>query len=185
MKKRLKGVSLIGGLLLLASILVISGCSNNSPLEPNLPQTAEMDRLVVSGMSAGESSEEPTVIEDSELIDKDAGGVIEIQREGYLHLFTVEPAALSASTEITVKSSREKIFGKDMIVFDFGPDGLVFNISAVLDFEIAELNSKASSAKLYYYDPGLKRWVYQGSSAISGGVASFDIDHFSKYAIGD
>ncbi len=183
MRKRLKGISLISGLLLLASVLVISGCSNNSPLEPNLPQNVVMDKLLASGASGG--SLDPSVVNDSELIDKDAGGVIEIQREGYLHLFTVEPAALSASTEITVKSSREKILGKDMIVFDFGPDGLVFSVSAVLEFEIAELNSKASSAKLYYYDPDLKRWVFRGSSAVSGGVASFDIDHFSKYAIGD
>ena len=183
MRKTLKGISLISGLVLLASILVISGCSNNSPLEPNLPQNVSMDRLLASGTSGG--SLDPLVVDDSELIDKDAGGVIEIEREGYLHLFTVESAALSASTEINVKSWREKILGKDMIVFDFGPDGLVFSISAVLEFEIAELNSKASSAKLYYYDPGLKRWVFQGSSAVSGGVASFDIDHFSKYAIGD
>lgn len=184
MRKMLKGISLIGGLVLLASVMVISGCSNISPLEPNLPQIAGMDRMVVSGMSAGESSE-PTVIEDSELIDKDAGGVIEIERESYLHSFSVEAGAIGEDTEIIVKSSRETVLGKEMIVFDFSPDGLQFDPAAVLDFEIAELDSKAKTGKLYYFNPDRNKWEYQGSSAVSGGVASFDIDHFSKYAIGD
>ena len=180
MNKRLRSVTLISGLILLASVFIITGCSNNSPLEPNQPQSLTLDRH----FAASESSE-LTIVSASLLVNKDAGGVIEIERDAYVHLFTVESAALDANTEISVVSSNEKVLGKNMIVFEFGPDGLVFGKSAILDFEIAELNSRALSAKLYYYDPDLKSWVFQGSSAISGGVASFNIDHFSKYAISD
>ena len=107
-----------------------------------------------------------------------AGGSIEIERDGYLHLFTVEAGALDDDTEITVKSSKEKVLGKDMIVFEFAPDGLVFAKSAILDFEIAELDSKALTAKLYYYNPDREKWEYQYTNTVKSGVASFSIDHF-------
>jgi hypothetical protein len=183
MSKKLRGFALISSLVLLASALVISGCSDNSPLQPNLPQTDSMNRLIMSGMS-GDSSE-PETVSDSELIEKDVGGTIEIERESYLHLFTVPEGALDSDTEITVESWQEKISGKEMIVFDFGPDGLVFKIPAKLDFDMAELNSKAKWGKLYYFDPVKSKWEFQGSSSVVDGIASFDIDHFSKYAIGD
>lgn len=183
MSKKLRGFALLSSLVLLASVLVISGCSDNSPLQSNTPQTDSMNRLIASGMSGGSS--EPGTVSDSELIEKDAGGVIEIERESYLHLFTVPAGALDYDTEITVESSIERVLGKDMLVFEFGPDGLVFNESAKLDVDMAELSSKAKWGKLYYFNPSNSKWEHQGSVSVVDGIASFDIDHFSKYAISD
>ena len=184
MSKRLRGYSIISGLVILASLFIIAGCSSNSPVEPNLPQdAAATEKLFI--VDVLERLTEPLITCTTELIEVSTGGIIEIERDDYVHLFSIEPGALDSDTEINVKSSREKISNKEMLVFDFGPDGLAFNIPASLDVQIAELNSNATSAKLYYYDPASSRWAYQGSSSVSGGVASFAIDHFSKYAISD
>ena len=181
MNKRLRVFSLIGGLALLAAIFALSGCSSQSPMESSLPQVTDFNKMDVGGISA-----EPALVEmDQKLITADAGGEIEIARGDYVHKFEVEPGAISEDTEITVKTFRDKIGFVEVIVFEFGPDGLVFAKAATLEFQIAELNAAALSAKLFYFDPDLKGWVYQGSSAVKDGVAEFPIYHFSKYAISD
>ena len=180
MNKTLRKLTLLSGLALLATVFIISGCSDNSPLRPVQPQ------IVPSSLIAIDSSPiSVTLTSDSSLISKDLGGAIEIARDSYVHVFEVQAGALAVDTEITVKSSKETIYGKSMIVFEFGPDGLVFSKAASLQFQMAELNARAVSGKLYYYDPRLKSWVYQGSSAVNSGVVSFGISHFSKYAISD
>jgi len=180
MSKLLRSKFVIGGLALVAAVFILSGCSNNSPLEPVVPQTTDMGLL---GILSGS----PTLVEtfDVKLISKDLGGTIEIQRNAFVHLFEVPSDAIDDNTVISVKSSAEVILGKNMIVFEFGPDGLVFSKPAVLSFQMAELNARASNGKLYYLDPSSGRWVFLGSSAVAGGIAKFNINHFSKYAIGD
>lgn len=176
MSKTLRSRILSGGLALLAVVLIISGCSNNSPVNPAMPQAPEL------GLQVQLSS---TTTVDAVLISKSVGGVIQIERKDYVHTFTVPANAISSNTLISVKSSDQIVLGEKMIVFEFGPDGLIFSKSAVLSFEMAELSAQASSGKLYYLDPSSGKWVYQGSSDVSNGVANFNINHFSKYAIGD
>jgi hypothetical protein len=181
MSKRLRSFSLVGGLVVLAALLAFNGCSNNAPTEPNLPHSTDLSRLI----PLGEPLESHQSVFDETDIEADVGGVIDIEREDYLHQFEVDAGAIDEDTQITVESYRDKIGGKEVVVFDFGPDGLVFKPAANLKFEIAELNARALSAKLFYFDPDLKKWIYQGSSAVNGGIAEFAIHHFSKYAISD
>jgi len=181
MSKRLKSFSLVGGLIVLAVLLAFNGCSNNAPMEPNLPQSADLSRLV----PLGEPLESHQSVFDEAVVKADDGGVIDIEREDHLHQFVVGAGAIDEDTQITVESYRDKIGSKEVVVFDFGPDGLVFKPAANLKFEIAELNARALSAKLFYFDPDLKEWVCQGSSAVKDGVAEFPIYHFCKYAISD
>lgn len=181
MSKRLRGFSLVGGLIVLAALLAFSGCSNNAPMDPNLPQSGELGRFIPFGNPL-ESSQS---VFDEGAIDADNGGVINIERDAYQHQFEVDAGALDEDTQITVESYLDKIGGKEVVVFDFGPDGLVFKKAAHLKFEMAELNARASSAKLYYFDKDRSKWIYQGSSAVKHGVAEFSIHHFSKYAISD
>lgn len=181
MTKGLRSFSLVGGLVVLAALLVFSGCSNNAPTEPNLPQSAELGKFVPLGNPL-ESSQS---VYDEATVEADNGGVIDIERGAYLHQFEVDAGAIDEDTQITVESYLDKIGGKEVVVFDFGPDGLVFKKAAHLKFEVAELNARALSAKLYYFDKNRSKWIYQGSSAVNDGVAEFPIYHFSKYAISD
>ncbi len=184
MSKWLKGLSIVSSFAVLAAILIIAGCSQNLSLEPNSPQTLSLNKdLALSGSSSDPLSSTVSAEKD---ISADLGGTIVIDRDGYRHEFTVQALSISGDTHFTVVSSKDRIGLKEAVVFEFGPDGLVFSTPADLIFEIAELNAKASSAKLYYYDPGTGKWVYQGSSLIDGsGKAVFPISHFSKYAISD
>lgn len=179
MTKKLRILSISTGIALLAAVFIFAGCSHQSPLEPNVPQSLELAKSA-SGSGAGN-----LVVSTSELITADAGGVIEIDRENYQHLFKVDPYAVSSDLTISVKTSKEQIGRLTCIVFEFGPDGLVFKSPAELDFQIAELNSSALSGKLYYFDPKLGQWVYQGSADVKDGIVAFPISHFSKYAISD
>jgi hypothetical protein len=183
MIKRLRSYHGVAGMgvILLAALLVFGGCSNNSPMQPNLPQSSSLDRLVVMGESQMSSQTEM----DAAYIEADDGGVIEIARESYVHEFIVDAGAIDGDTEITVKSWQDKIGAKDVIIFEFGPDGLVFSKAAHLRFEMAELNERAASAKLHYYDPVKGKWILQESAQVDNGVAEFPIYHFSKYAISD
>lgn len=180
MNKKLKRVLLGGGLALFAAILVISACSTNSPLDSNLPQTASADKFI--SYSGGS---QVTSTYDSALIEKDDGGVIDIVSGPYEHQFVVQAGALDQDTQIWVKTYKDTVLGKSVLVFEFGPDGLVFKEASNLLVDMGEINSRASSAKLYYFDPSAGRWVYLSSSPVVDGVAAFDINHFSKYAIGD
>ncbi len=183
MIKRLRGFHGVGGMgvVILAALLVFGGCSNNSPMQPNLPQSAGFNKLVAMGESQASSQ----TVMDAAYIEADDGGVIEIARESYVHEFIVDAGAINENTEITVKSWCDKIGVQDVIVFEFGPDGLVFSKAAHLRFEMAELNERAASAKLHYYDPVKEKWILQESAQVDNGVAEFPIYHFSKYAISD
>lgn len=183
--KALKGLSLFGGLAVVLTLFLVVGCSNKSPVQPVNPDPLDLG-MMSFGASASSSSEMSTLeVYDSSLIDKSAGGVIEIERGDYTHEFEVQAGAINENTLITVRSVNETVLGKDMIVFEFGPDGLEFSKSSKLRFQMAELSGISSTAYLYYYDPVKKKWGMQSSASVVGGVAEFDIDHFSKYAISD
>ena len=167
--------------LFLVALLAFGGCSNNSPMQPNLPQSTGLNKLIPTGDPLQFS--QPVM--DAAYIDSDDGGVIEIAREGYIHEFVVDAGALGEDTETTVESWRDEIGAGDVIVFDFGPDGLLFSKAAHLRFEIAELNERAATANLYHLDPDKGDWILQESSQVDNGVPEFPIYHFSKYALSD
>jgi len=177
MSGKLKVLSLGMGLAIIAALFVFSGCSNQSPLQPETPQSLELARSV-SGSATYTAS-------TSELITSSDGGTISIVSEGYNHEFVVDPSAVKSDVVISVKASKDVVDRKACIVFEFGPDGLVFDKPASLKFSMGELDASSLSATLYYFDPKLGQWVSQGSTGVTDGVATFSISHFSKYAIGD
>lgn len=46
-------------------------------------------------------------------------------------------------------------------------------------------NSNSGKENLYWYNPDKGKWVVEDKDRIKNGVATFEIDHFSKYAIAD
>jgi hypothetical protein len=184
MMRALKSLSLFGGLAVVLTLFFIMGCSNNTPLQPNVPDPLEMGAMSARLDEGGPTCE---VVEtyDSKYIEKSVGGEIEVERGEFVHNFAVESYSIPQDTLITIRSVNEVILGKQMIVFEFGPDGLKFSKAATLQFEMAELGVLTSTAKLYYYDSAKSKWSYVTSVGVVNGIASFDIDHFSKYAISD
>jgi len=177
----LKRLTLLSGLAILAAAFIIGGCSQNSPLEPNQSQYD----LALQSSARGSLPTLLSTTYDAGVVTKDDGGTIEISRDSYTHNFDVPSKSVSSDVIITVKTSLDKIGGRTALVFEFGPDGLKFDIPASLNCQLAEINAAATSGNLYYFDPDLRSWIYQGSNAVKDGIVSFDINHFSKYAISD
>jgi len=185
MNRSLRGFSLVGVFVVLMAALVFNGCSNNSPLAPDPENLLSTSKLVSKDLTSSASSGPESLCETQKVIDADDGGQIDIVHGDYSHEFIVAPASIDDDTQITVKTSREVINGKDAIVFEFGPDGLVFSEAAKLNFEMGDLDSAATTAALLYFDPRTNDWIIQDSEDVSRGEVEFDIYHFSKYAISD
>lgn len=174
MGRKIMGFKALWLVAAFAVSLTLAGCSGDSPLSPGVDDSTGLNKTIVSA-----------VVEVSLPIQADSGGLIPIQSNGYNHAFVVEADGLDEDKVISVKAGKAKINGKDMVEFDFGPDGLVFKKASKLQFDIGELNPNAVSAKLYYYDPQASAWVLQAESKVKKGVAEFNINHFSRYAISD
>lgn len=180
MGRRLRGFSIVGLVVILAATMAFTGCSNNSPLAPD-SNFMTKPRVVLGG---GDAQPLATLLVEKDISAED-GGLILISRDIYQHSFAVQPNAISADARISVKSYKDNVNGADAIVFEFGPDGLVFSQAAELNFQMSELSSRATSAKLLYYDPNAKGWVLQANQSVVDGHVDFSIYHFSKYAISD
>jgi len=176
MRKRLTGFTTLSAVVILAAALMFGGCSSDSPMAPE--EISEFSKLIRSDPIMA-------VAFDAGLVKADEGGIIPIDRGSYSHKFVVQSEAMNQDKTITVNSGQQVINGKTMLVFEFGPSGLVFSKASALDIEISEINARAETAKLYYYDPDEKGWVVQDIAAVKNGRVVFDIYHFSKYAISD
>jgi hypothetical protein len=188
MRRDLMNLRRVGVLVLLATVLTIGGCSDNSVLGPDQNETSGLGRINPFTSAIAQSvlpEQSISIVETAMTIDDRAGGVIPISVGNYNHSFTVKPGALNSDQTISVKVQHETVNGKNAVSFEFGPNGLVFNEASKLNFDMAEINARALSAKLYYFDPLVQNWVLQAQGQVVRGHVIFDIYHFSKYAISD
>ncbi|MBN4076339.1 hypothetical protein JYT16_01340 [Gemmatimonas aurantiaca] len=117
-------------------------------------------------------------------ISADDGGVVNLEMPGSVHNFTVEAESIPADTVINVGIYVKTSKKSTVILFEFGPDGLVFGESATLSFDISELSSNTDYVDLYWWNPDTGDWEYQRTvRADRDGIVSFPIDHFSMYGV--
>ena len=118
----------------------------------------------------------------------DVGGTIVVGTKGNSHEFEVPPGALPYDAIIRVEITKIEAKKDEIaVIYDFAPEGLVFDSPAFLKIDVAKvLGKKATSFELYYLDESLDtpRWVSYGNfPADENGIATAQIDHFSKYGI--
>ncbi len=73
------------------------------------------------------------------------------------------------------------------VIYDFGPDGLIFSRPAVLRINAFEdFGKKTTSVCLYWLNENTNAWEIQSEVAVdlNTGLAYFEIHHFSKYGTG-
>jgi len=177
MVRRLNGITILSSMVLLAAIVVIVGCSGKTPLNPadnpnSLNRLATPTTLVATDL-----------VEAEKLISADLDDSISIIKNYKVHKYVVPEGALDVSTVIDVKAFSDKVNDKKAIIFEFGPEGLIFNVATKLNIDISELDAGALTVNLYYFDPKANDWVFQGTVPVNNGRAEFNIYHFSKYAI--
>ncbi len=66
-------------------------------------------------------------------------------------------------------------------IFDFGPDGLVFEKSTTLFYDVKDPNGTIKT--LTWFDPVANQWVVQAQAKVKNGRVTFSVNHFSKYGI--
>lgn len=183
MGKKLKGLRHLWSVTALAAVLAVAGCSGDSPLAPDTEQHPGLGRTVMRSME--ESVPEASVTEVSQTIVASEGGVIPIAKDDYEHTFTVVEDGVDEDVTIDIRAEEKLVNGKNSVVFEFGPNGLVFREAAILEFRMADINEQAEIANLYYYDPKAADWILQAEKEVVEGSVIFEIYHFSKYAISD
>lgn len=185
MKRVLRRSDGLWMMIVVAAFLSVSGCSGDSPLAPEYEQAATLVRpgVVPAGLDGIDCP--VNLGEIFQNISPMEGGIVPLCRGNYHHSFEVPAGALRSNTVITAMSCIEVVAGKNAVAFTFGPSGLIFEKAAYLAFDMAEINSAATTANLYYYDPSVRAWILQSKVDVKKGVAVFEIYHFSKYAIAD
>lgn len=177
MSKRLMSVSLLLGMVAISAFVIISGCSSQNPTGPISGAPSDLTKITPA------IAPSLAVIDISELISPAHTDTIQILRNTSIDNFIIPAGALDELTNIEVRSYGDYIGTRKVLVYEFGPEGLVFNSATHLNVDITKLKALARTASLYYFDPNINDWVYQGSVAVNGGRVDFSIYHFSKYAI--
>jgi hypothetical protein len=116
------------------------------------------------------------------------GGELVVQNNCMVFEFKVLPGALNNKVKVSVNAGLYDIAdGGDLdngLVADFGPDGLVFMkpASMILDGDLLKA-AEGEILTLYWYNPDAGEWEIEQEAKITNTHASFDINHFSRYAI--
>lgn len=111
------------------------------------------------------------------------GGVVDMPLSDSEHAhLTVPPGALLANTVIKADVSRNSVgLDQRFTHFEFGPDGLVFRIPAMLT--VRADNPEGTVLDLEWWDPARELWVPSAEAVVVVGHATFPMMHFSDYRV--
>ncbi len=182
MRKYSRIVELLTGIIILSSLVLFVGCSNKNPLESKTPNSNALPSSSISLNPISELVQELDVLVSAP-INAIGGGQIDIKNGEKRHKFDVQPGSMSRNAVISVKLEIDLLKGRNALIFEFGPDGLSFRKPAKLTVDMRDVDTAAVNANLYYYDSSMKDWILIEKAAVKNGKATFNIFHFSKYAI--
>lgn len=171
---------------LLVGLFILGGCDNGPPTMSQQETSQAIGLAHWGGDCWPDRPDQPDlqeVVPNQALISSAAGGTIAIGSGYRPTKFIVPAGALDSDTQISIVTSRDRLFWKPCVIFEFGPDGLVFRKPVTLDADMSDINPYARFAKLYYYSPQRHEWIFQGIRPVEKGRVKFAISHFSKYAI--
>ena len=162
--------------------MFVVGCGN-SPLAPVIPAGD-------GGGQGGTLKGDPTTVgvvtnlvknSASKLIGI-AGGVLALPlSDNRTTSLTVPPGALLRAVTIVMGVTETQTDRGTLTLYEFGPDGLQFQIPARLTLQSGDANG--TLLKLYLWNPATSQWELQESHAVSNGSVTFNVNHFSKYGV--
>ena len=117
----------------------------------------------------------------------DRGGVIALNEDENLEAFVVFPESFLADTTFTVAVTKLVTDdGEVPIIYDFGPDGLVFSKPAIIRLNVGELFGKnVTSVVTYWLNESTNLWEADGILEVDdSGMVYKPIAHFSIYGVG-
>lgn len=114
-----------------------------------------------------------------------SGGVIALNENEDVEAFVVLPGSFVADTTFTVMVTKLVTDdGETPMIYDFGPDGLVFSKPAILRLNLGVLFGKNVKAiDLFLLNKQTNEWEYVLSSdADDSQIAYVPVEHFSTYS---
>ena len=184
--KRLAVVITIG-LLTIGFTLNFSGCSKDSPLQPNKSdnQISE-EKFSLAKPAAGAYPQETWRTYQYKKNKGYSGGNMQVNSGSTFH---IEEGALTPPSEIqigdpvklTMTVERDKF--RTELIFTFGPHGSTFDPPAEVWFDWKDLHSP--NATLYYIQEDGTRVPHAPDYVdMQGKRMKIYVDHFSRYAVG-
>lgn len=199
------GLLYIGGAFvaaLLACTFFLAGCGHDltNPVAPEINGGADNNHGLRALQSVLDNYGDPFAKDTASLktgalaksfklkLDGDSatiganGGTLELQMRGFKSKLSIPKKALSTDVTITVEGFLVSTPDWDVLLYDFGPDGLVFNLPAALEVDAGQLKD-GTILHLYWLNPASDVWELQEEVVVKGHKIKFDIHHFSKYGI--
>lgn len=157
-----------------------------------------LSSFVLSVLGCGTKVSKPEVINDPkpeppvahQVVNQNigtSGGKVE---DGDNVKINVPAGALSANTNISVQYVEDQSFisEKASIGFlggiEFGPSGTTFDQPVQVSLKLTD-KPKFEGLSVFCYDETYQTWDYVAPATYSNGVATFTVDHFSKYEVLD
>lgn len=177
-------ISLVGLLLALSlSLAFLAGCSSNATApEEQIPDDPNASWFEASA-KADDLYSGPIIdlgLDAKSLSVGISGGLLELTVDGLAVSINVPKGAVDGNVDITVDAKVVRTLLGSIYLFDFGPNGLIFNAPITVR---QPMPSGQLYAFLYYFNPDTKLWELQQAVKVINGYASFNIFHFSKYGI--
>jgi hypothetical protein len=171
-------------ILALVVIFGLPGCSDK-PLDVN---TSQEDISFFdlpfddNALAKGRPVSYDAVYRTEDYLTVEDGGLIEINSHDGAFTFVVEPYSFPEDTRFTVAVYIvEDTPEKTTIVYEFGPDGLVFTEPAHLILNADVVAAMGAQSTDFFYLSGNK-WIYQGTYfRDKDNQFVIPIEHFSKY----
>jgi hypothetical protein len=113
------------------------------------------------------------------------GGVIPLGDDASVEAFVVLPNSFPSDTIFTVEVSKVVTTnGEELVIYEFGPDGLQFSRPAVLRLNLAELFGKNVTAiDLFWLNEETDSWEYSETSNAVDQIACASVWHFSSLGV--
>jgi hypothetical protein len=118
------------------------------------------------------------------------GGTMTFDNFDYDCSVTFPEGAVDGWISFTAELTGYNTWSGVIYMFQFGPEGTVFNIPVEIVMDAAALTDgdpdcELEGADLWYWDPVRRRWfLIDYDMNVDDGLLSFQLEHFSRYAIG-
>lgn len=187
------------GLVVLTAIALFGGCGPGSPTpvapDTNVPDPRDLQYVldyygdpfahdtesVEGGLTPLGKTFRIKVDGDSATVGV-AGGTLEMQMRGFKSKLKIPKNALSSDVTIIVEGVLIQTPVCEVLLYDFSPDGLQFNLPAELEVDAGSLD-KGTTFNLYWWNPLSEAWEFQQECIVDHHKIKFDVNHFSKYGI--
>lgn len=180
--------------VIVVGVLLIASCGKMSPTSVDQPAQDQNDPPDYYGNQAVESKWGRifywTVVDKVYGMVDQGGGTMTFDDFDYDCSVTFPEGAVDGWISFTAELTGYNTWSGVIYMFQFGPEGTVFNVPVEIVMDAAALTDgdpdcELGGADLWYWDPVRRRWLLiDYDMNIDDGLLSFQLEHFSRYAIG-